>query len=241
MYAASTTETRLAQFTELVGTAIANAESRGELAASRARVVAAADESRRRIVRDLHDGAQNRLVQTIITLSLAQRAQETGDEQGFRALFGEALGQAGQANTELRELAQGILPSVLARGGLRAGVEELIERLRVPVTVEVTRDRFPAEVEANAYFVVAEALTNLAKHSRARSGTVAAWAEGKLVHIEVRDDGVGGARPEGAGLRGLADRVAALGGDLRIDSPPGRGTRITATLPLAAASPSPPA
>jgi PAS domain S-box-containing protein len=225
-------EHELAGFTELVATAIANTQAREELAASRARLVTAADESRRRIVRDLHDGAQHGLVQTIITLNLAQRAQDRGESKQARALFGEALGHAEHANTDLRELAQGILPSVLARGGLAASVEELTERLRLPISVQVARDRFSPEIEASAYFVVAEALTNLAKHSRARSGAVAAWIEDKQLHVDISDDGVGGARPDGGGLRGLADRVAALGGQVRIDSPPGRGTHVTATLPL---------
>ncbi|MBV9366436.1 MAG: histidine kinase, partial [Solirubrobacterales bacterium] len=141
-------------------------------------------------------------------------------------------GHAEQANAELRELVQGILPSVLARGGLAASVEELVERLRLPVDIDVTRDRFRPEIEANAYFVVAEALTNLAKHSQARSATVAACVEDGHLQLDVSDDGVGGAQPEGGGLRGLADRVAALGGQVRIDSPPGGGTRISATLPL---------
>jgi PAS domain S-box-containing protein len=225
-------EHELAGFTELVAAAIANTQAREELAASRARLVTAADETRRQIVRDLHDGAQNRLVQTIITLNLAQRAQDRGDQDQARALFGEGLGHAEQANTELRELAQGILPSVLARGGLAASVEELMERLRLPVSIEVTRDRFRPEIESGAYFVVAEALTNLAKHSGARSAMVAARVEDNHLHVDVSDDGVGGARPDGGGLRGLADRVAALGGRVRIDSPPGGGTRISATLPL---------
>ena len=132
-------EHELAAFTELVATAIANTQAREELAASRARLVAAADETRRRIVRDLHDGAQNRLVQTIMTLTLAQHAQDRNDGETARTLFDEALGHAEQANVELRELAQGILPSVLARGGLAASVEELVERLRLPVSIEVTQ------------------------------------------------------------------------------------------------------
>jgi PAS domain S-box-containing protein len=225
-------EHELAGFTELLATAIANTQAREELAASRARLVTAADETRRRIVRDLHDGAQHGLVQTIITLNLAQRAQDRGDSEQARALFGEALGHAEHANADLRELAQGILPSVLARGGLAASVEELTERLRLPISVQVTRDRFRPEIEANAYFVVAEALTNLAKHSRARSGAVAAWVEDRHLHVDVSDDGVGGARSEGGGLKGLADRVAALGGQVQIESPQGRGTQVTATLPL---------
>ena len=166
-------------------------------------------------------------VTRIHQLSLAVD-RETGSGQ----LFSEALSHAEHANTELRELAQGILPSVLARGGLAASVEELVERLRLPVTIDVTRDRFGAEIEANAYFVVAEALTNLAKHSQARSATVAARVEDGRLHLHISDDGIGGARPEGGGLRGLADRVAALGGEVQIDSPSGGGTRISATLPL---------
>ena len=225
-------EHRLAGFTELLATAMANTQAREELAASRARLVTAADETRRRIVRDLHDGAQHGLVQTIITLNLAERAQDHGDQDQARALFREALGHAEHANTDLRELAQGILPSVLARGGLAASIEELTEQLRLPISVQVTRERFRPEIEANAYFVVAEALTNLAKHSRARSGAVAAWVEDRQLHVDVSDDGVGGARSDGGGLRGLADRVAALGGQVQIESPPGRGTQVTATLPL---------
>jgi PAS domain S-box-containing protein len=225
-------EHQLAGFTELVATAIANTQAREELAASGARLVTAADETRRRIVRDLHDGAQHGLVQTIITLNLAQRAQDRGDSPRARELFGEALSHAEHANTDLRELAQGILPSVLARGGLAASVEELTERLRLPVSVQVTRDRFRPEIEANAYFVVAEALTNVAKHSRARSGAVAAWVQDSQLHVDVSDDGVGGACSDGGGLRGLADRIGALGGQVQIESPPGRGTHVTATLPL---------
>jgi signal transduction histidine kinase len=225
------TESQIAEFTELVATAIANTEARTEVAASRARIVAATDEERRRVVRDLHDGAQQRLVQTIITLKLAQRILQH-DGESPRSLVAEALDQAQQANAELRELAHGILPAVLARGGLRAGVNALVSRVRVPVDVAVAGERLPAEIEASAYFVVAEALTNVVKHSGARSAEVKAWVEESVLHVDVRDDGVGGARSDGPGLLGLDDRVAALGGRLRVESPPGRGTRIAATLPL---------
>jgi signal transduction histidine kinase len=214
-----------------VGTAIANTEARTEVAASRARIVAATDDERRRVVRDLHDGAQQRLVHTIITLKLARGARPN-DGESADALVAEALDQAEQANAELRELAHGILPPVLARGGLRAGVDALVSRVHVPVDVAVAGERFPAEIEASAYFVVAEALTNVVKHSRARSAEVSARVEDGVLHLDVRDDGVGGARPDGTGLLGLTDRVAALGGRLRVESPPGRGTRIVATLPL---------
>jgi signal transduction histidine kinase len=130
----------------------------------------------------------------------------------------------------------GILPAVLARGGLRAGLDALVSRLRVPVDVEVdgavAGERLPAEIEASAYFVVAEALTNVVKHSRAQSAEVKAWVQDRVLHLDVRDDGVGGAHPDGTGLLGLNDRVAALGGRLRVESPPGGGTWIAATLPL---------
>jgi PAS domain S-box-containing protein len=224
-------ERELAAFTELIATAIANAEARAELTASRARLVTSADETRRRIVRDLHDGAQNGLVQTIITLELALRAQDQDDDAQGRQLLDEALAQAQRANREMRDLVQGILPAGLARWGLVAAVEELIERLRVPVTVDVASGRFRPEIEANAYFLIAEALTNVAKHSNARRATVRVWVEDARLHVEVGDDGVGGARPEGGGLRGLADRIDAFGGRLEIDSPPSGGTRIIATLP----------
>jgi signal transduction histidine kinase len=224
-------ERELAAFTELIATAIANAEARAELTASRARIVTSADETRRRIVRDLHDGAQSGLVQTIITLELAMRAQDQGDDAQARQLLDEALAQARRANREVRDLVQGILPAGLARGGLVTAVEQLIERLRVPVTVDVAPGRFRPEIEANAYFLIAEALTNVAKHSNARRATVSVWVEDALLHVEVGDDGVGGARPEGGGLRGLADRIDAFGGRLEIDSPRAGGTRIIATLP----------
>jgi signal transduction histidine kinase len=225
------TESQIAAFTHLVATAIANAESRGELIASRARVVAAADEARRDVVRDLHDGAQQRLVHTVVTLQLARRAQRD-DDGTADALVAEALEHAEQANAELRELAHGLHPSVLNRGGLPAGVDALVSRLTVPVAVDVSVERFAPAIEACAYFVVSEALTNVAKHSNAHSAAVKAWVEDRVLHLEVRDDGMGGARPGGTGLVGLADRVAAVGGRLRVVSPSNGGTLIVATVPL---------
>jgi signal transduction histidine kinase len=180
------TESRLENFTELVATAISNIEARAELAASRTRIVAAADEERRRVVRDLHDGAQQRLVHTIITLKQAGRALQN-EAEDLPALLTEALDQA---------------------------------------------ERATAELEATAYFVVAEALTNVAKHAHARRATVTARAEDGTFRVEVGDDGVGGARPGGNGLLGMADRLAALGGRLRIESPATGGTLITADFPL---------
>jgi PAS domain S-box-containing protein len=225
------TESQMAGFTPLVAAAITNAESRGELIASRARVVAAADEARRHVVRDLHDGAQQRLVQTVVTLQLARQAQRE-DEGTAEALIAEALEHAERANAELRELAHGLHPSVLSRGGLPAGFAALVSRLTVPVAVDVSVERLAPAIEACAYFVVAEALTNVAKHSHAQSAGVSAWVEHGSLHIEVRDDGVGGALSGGPGLVGLADRVAAVGGRLRVVSPPKGGTLIAATLPL---------
>ena len=225
-------EHRLADFTELVATAISNLQARTELAASRARIAAAADEERRRVVRDLHDGAQQRLVHTVITLKLAQQALAKGAENG-PLLVQEALGHAEQAMAEVRELAHGILPAVLSRGGLRAGVAALSSRTRVPVEIDVSVDRLPAPVEATAYFVVAEALTNVAKHSSAGHAEVVARIQDGMLRVDVRDDGMGGASPDGTGLVGLADRVAILDGRLEVDSPPGGGTRVTAAIPLA--------
>jgi signal transduction histidine kinase len=223
----------MAQFAGLIDIAIANADSRDQLTASRARLLTEADEARRRVVRDLHDGAQQRLVHTIVTLKLAQRALRQGSGEGA-SLVGEALEQAEQGNAELRELAHGILPAVLARGGLRPGLDAVVSRLDLPVEVDVTAERFSAEIEASAYFIVAEALTNVVKHARAGGAEVRASVLDGMLHIEVRDDGIGGADPGGHGLVGIGDRVSALGGRLEIESPAGGGTRVAATLPLPA-------
>jgi signal transduction histidine kinase len=226
-------ELRIGEFTELVATAISNLQARADLAASRARIVEAADAERRRVVRDLHDGAQQRLVHTVVTLKLARRALRRADPDAA-ALLDEALDQSERATAEVRELAHGILPSVLTRGGLRAGVDALAQRTPVPVDNRVAVDRLPAAVEATAYFVVAEALTNVAKHARAGRATVEARVERDALRIDVRDDGVGGARLDGSGLLGLGDRLAVLDGRLQVASPAGGGTVLTATIPLAA-------
>jgi signal transduction histidine kinase len=228
------TEERMANFTELVGVVIANAESRAELTASRARVVAAGDEARRRIQRDLHDGAQQRLVSTVLTLKLAR--QELGEATGPAVeLVDEALAHAESAKGELRELAHGILPAALSRGGLRAGIDVLVSRVRLPVSVEITAERLPAALEATAYFIIAEALTNTVRHAHASRAQIDAVVDGRVLRLEVRDDGVGGARSEGgSGLLGLRDRAAAVNGELRVGSPPGEGTVVAATLPIPA-------
>jgi signal transduction histidine kinase len=166
-----------------------------------------------------------------VTLKLARRALKP-DSEKVDALLAEALEHAQRGNTELRELAHGILPPVLVQGGLRSGVRSIVSRLDLPVEVEVPSERFPAEVEASAYFVVAEALTNVVKHSHAERAEVRARVEDGMLRVEVRDDGVGGADANGHGLVGLSDRVAALGGQLNVESRANGGTRLAAALPL---------
>jgi signal transduction histidine kinase len=224
-------EERIAEFAKLLETALANADSRDQLIASRARLLAAGDEARRRVVRDLHDGAQQRLVQAIVTLKLARRALGDGDGEA-RALVAEALEAVQDGNEELRELARGILPNVLIRGGLRAAVDTIVARLDVPVDVVVPDERLPPDIEASAYFVVAESITNVVKYAQATRAQVTAIVRDGTLRVEVRDDGIGGADPRGHGLVGLSDRVAALRGRLAVESPPGAGTTVVATLPI---------
>jgi signal transduction histidine kinase len=230
------TEDRLEQFAELVGAAIANAESREQLRASRARVVATADDTRRRLQRDVHDGAQQRLVQTLITLKLARDALRRGDGSAV-GFVEEALVHAERATTQLRDVVHGILPESLNRGGLPAGIESLVADLPLAVRAHVATPRLSDEVETTAYFVVAEALTNVVKHARARRSTVDVTLDPatSTLHITVGDDGVGGADPaRGSGLTGLLDRVAAGDGTLQIVSEPGAGTTIAVALPATA-------
>jgi signal transduction histidine kinase len=234
-------EERMTQFAQLLGTAIANADTLDQLRTSRARLVTADDAARRRVVQDLHDGAQQQLVHTIITLRLARQALKTTRDEG-ESLVAKAIEYVERGNAELRELAHGILPGVLTNGGLGPGVDALVERLDLPVRVDVPAERFEPEIEATAYFVVAEALTNVAKHARASTAEVTAYASDGALHVAVSDDGVGGADRNGHGLVGLADRATALGGHLEVDSPAVGGTVLTATLPLSrhgSASPAP--
>ena len=224
------TEAQICEFTELVATAVSNAAARAELAASRARILSAGDDARRRVVRDLHDGAQQRLVYAIVALKLAQGSLEPGDPAA--PLVAEALAATQEGNAELRELAHGILPGALTRGGLRAGVNALVARLSLSVNIDIPEERYASDVEANAYFVIAEALTNTVKHAKARHVDVRVWARDGELHVEIRDDGVGGAGRNGTRVVALEDRIAAVGGTLRVDSPPSRGTLIAATMPL---------
>jgi signal transduction histidine kinase len=228
----SDTERRLGAFASLVGTAIANADARMALAASRKRIVAAADDSRRRLERNLHDGAQQRFV----SLSLALRLTLTQLETAPAAAAGHlrtALEELSMGLEELRELARGIHPAILTERGLEAAVDSLVTRSPVPVQVlQVPDERLPPEVEAAAYYVVAEALTNVARYAEASRATVAISLDDGLVRVEVSDDGNGGADPGGgSGLRGLADRVEAIGGRLEVESLPGAGTRVLAVTP----------
>ena len=204
-----------------------------EVEESRARVLAAADEERKRVVRDLHDGAQQRLVHTVIRLKLTRRALERGELEQGTTRVADALSHAESAVTELRELAHGILPAVLARGGLPAGVGALADRMEIPVAVDVCEGRMAPAIEATAYFVIAEALTNVAKHSGATHAEACAEVrDGELV-VTVADDGSGGASENGNGLTGLRDRLAVLGGELAVGDRDGGGTVIEATIPLA--------
>jgi len=197
-----------------------------------ARLLAAADETRRRIQRDMHDGAQQRLVHTVITLKLAKAA--LGDARRPVAdLVDEALLNAERATAELRELVHGIMPAALSRGGLRAGVESLVDHVDVPVHIDVPSQRLPTALETTAYFVVAEALTNVVKHAGAGSAHVRAVIDGDVLKVEIRDDGIGGADPGcGSGLAGLADRVDASGGTIAITSQPGEGTTLAVKFPI---------
>jgi signal transduction histidine kinase len=225
-------ESQMAKFVDLLETAIANADTRDQLKASRVRLLTEADDARRRVVRDLHDGAQQRLVHSIITVKLAQRALAETDSSAAK-LLDEALAQTEQANVELRELAHGILPPVLTRGGLRAGVDAVVSRIDLPVkTVDITGERFAAEIEASAYFIVAEALTNVVKHAQATAAEVKAWVEDGELRLEIVDDGVGGADVTGHGLLGLSDRATVLGGSFGVGMSPSGGTVVMASLPL---------
>ena len=230
-------ETRLAGFTELVATAIANAEARAEAIASRARIVAAADQARRRIERDLHDGAQQRLVTLALQLR-GTRAAVPPELAELGVQLDHAIAGVTGALDELREIARGIHPAILADGGLRPALRALARRSPIPVRVDVHLEaRPPEQVEVSAYYVVAEALTNAARHTRASAVSVEADVAGDALRIAISDDGAGGASfTGGTGLAGLKDRVEALGGRIFLDSPAGAGTSLRVELPLTSAS-----
>jgi signal transduction histidine kinase len=204
-----------------------------EVRTSRARIVSAADDARRKIERDLHDGAQQRLLSLAITIAAARSKAGSERDSQLDALLREALEETRTAVTELRELARGIHPVILTDAGLGPAFEALGRRAAIPTSIAaVPGERFPAAVEAAAYFFVSEALANAAKHSDATQIVVAAASRDDRLIVEVTDDGVGGADPSGAGLRGLQDRVAALGGTLTVGSTRGNGTRLVTEIPV---------
>jgi len=230
-------EQRLRNFAELVAQALANADAYDQLAASRARIVEAGDAERRRLERNLHDGAQQRFVALALDLTLLGATLEK-DPPAARKTLTAAQDQLAQGLDELRELARGIHPAVLTDRGLGPALQALVRRAPVPVQItELPEDRLTAAVEAAAYYVVAEALTNVAKYAGASHVTVSVSRTGGLATLTVSDDGVGGAdATRGTGLCGLADRLEALDGRLDVDSPPGHGTQIRAEIPCAPSS-----
>lgn len=227
------TEAEIADFTELVGTAVANAESRAELAASRARVVAASDETRRRIERDLHDGVQQRLVSLALELRNAATAVPEQLEELRAQLTRIGDGLVG-ALDDLREISRGIHPAILSEGGLEVALRAMARRSAVPVELGVSiESELPERVEVAAYYVASEALANAAKHADASAVEMQVEPRDGALHLSISDDGVGGADPErGSGLIGLTDRVAALGGTILVQSPPGAGTSLEVKLPM---------
>jgi signal transduction histidine kinase len=227
------TEARLATFTELVATAVANSESRAELTASRARIVAAGDETRRRIERDLHDGTQQRLVSLGLELRAVQTTVPPQLEELAGALSRVVEGLA-TVSDELREISRGIHPAVLSEGGLRSALNALGRRSAVPVELELHAERrLPERVEVATYYVVSEALTNAARHARASVVSVELDAHDAILQLEIHDDGIGGADPrQGSGLVGLSDRIEALGGTFQVNSPVGDGTTLLIEVPL---------
>jgi signal transduction histidine kinase len=234
----SDTEGRLARFTELVATAIANAEAQEQVTASRARIVAAADQTRRRIGRDLHDGTQQRLVALMLMLRTA-RGTLPPEADELRSQLDRVVTELDGALDELREFARGIHPVTLARGGLPFALKVLADRNAVPVELDVRVDRrLPEHIEVAAYFAVSEALTNATKHASASVVRVEATIEDggpPVLRVSVCDDGRGGASfGGGSGLLGLADRVEALSGRIHLDSPDGAGTTVRLALPLLA-------
>jgi GAF domain-containing protein len=232
------TEARLEGFAELAATAIANAEARTELTASRARVIATADETRRRIERDLHDGAQQRLVAIGLQLRAAQAAVPP-ELEGLAVELERVVAGLTAALSELREYVRGIHPAVLVKGGLVPALKALARRSTVPVELDLqVADRLPERIELGAYYVISEALTNAAKHANASRVDIGVEEADGLLRLTVGDDGSGGARfVPGSGLVGLKDRVEALGGRLSLESPPGAGTILMVEVPLATAAP----
>jgi signal transduction histidine kinase len=230
---AAGTEGQLAGFTELAATAIANAEAQAALTASRARIVATADATRRRIERNLHDGAQQRLVSLALDLRAAEASAQSR-AGGVAQQLDHVTAGLDDVLQDLREIARGLHPAILAESGLRPALKTLARRSAVPVRLDIQVDRrLPEPVEIAAYYTVAEALTNVAKHARATAADVDVAESDGLLHVRIRDNGRGGADfSHGSGLVGVGDRAEALGGHLRLHSPPGEGTTLDVTLPV---------
>jgi signal transduction histidine kinase len=235
------TEARLARFTDLAATAIANAEAQAALTASRARIVATADATRHHIERNLHDGAQQHLVTLALDLRAAEATAPPGAGDLVQQLDRVADGLDGVLD-ELREIARGLHPAILADGGLRPALKTLARRSAIPVHPDIQVDRrLPEPIETAAYYTVAEALTNAAKHARATTAAIHVAESAGVLNVQVRDNGCGGADfSHGSGLLGLKDRAEALGGHLRLHSPPGAGTTLEIELPLEPGGPNPP-
>jgi signal transduction histidine kinase len=233
---------RMADFTELIATAVGNAESRGQLAASRTRIVGAADEARRRIERDLHDGTQQRLVSLGLKLRLVQSAAPPNVPE-LRTEIGAVADELNEVVDDLREISRGIHPAILSDGGLRPALRTLARRAAITVELAVgSVARLPEPIEVAAYYVVSEALTNTTRHASASVVQVVGEERDGCFHLSIRDDGVGGADPaRGSGLVGLRDRVEALGGSIVVSSPPGEGTLISVELRLGSTDVRPPA
>jgi signal transduction histidine kinase len=227
-------EARLARFTDLVATAISNASTRADLIASRARIVAAADDARRRIERDLHDGTQQSLLALALDLQRVRSALAP-EQDGVRTQIEQIEHGLGAVLDDVRELSRGLHPALLSRGGLGPALRAIARRSGIPVDLQLEDgSRLPESLEICVYYVVSEALTNAAKHSHADGVTITLRAAGGALHASIEDDGIGGAHASpGSGLIGLRDRVEALGGRFTLDSPAGAGTRITIVLPRA--------
>jgi PAS domain S-box-containing protein len=231
------TEDRVARFAELIALAVSNAAARSDLIAARRRVIAAADAARAGVTQDLHDGAQQQFVTTVLNLQLAQEKWSSAPERA-RELVELALGEAQIGIDGLRDLAAGIHPAILTNRGLMAAIEALAGRLPVPVELDVVEARLAESIEASVYFFCSEALTNVVKHAKASHARVVIARENSQLTVEIRDDGIGGAAPrsEGSGLLGLHDRIASLDGELEISSRCGEGTLLRARIPLRADS-----
>ncbi|MFB9838497.1 sensor histidine kinase [Actinoallomurus acaciae] len=230
------TEERMDKFVELLSCAIAQAETRTELVASRARLVTTAEATRRRIERDLHDGPQQHLISLSLRLREAE-AELPRDQREARRHLSDTVQDLSAALAELQEIARGLRPPLLARRGLKAALKGLVARSPVPVELHVDADgRLPEQLEVSLYYIVSEALTNVFKHAHASVVHIDLTEEDAKIRLRVRDDGVGGADPSGgSGLTGLTDRVEALGGTMHVTSPTGRGTSLVVTVPTSRA------